>query len=64
MTWIRGESYISPSHVVALYRENVLVNGVWRWRAKTLCGRTITGHSGESCFPPECLTCRKVWEKG
>jgi hypothetical protein len=59
MQWIRKD-YDSPTHEVATERERVYENGEWSFRAKTLCGRTITGRSGGTAFRVDCLACRRV----
>lgn len=56
--WIRKD-YESTEHEVGGERERVIVNGEYKWKARTLCGRTIVGVSGGSAFQPECLRCQK-----
>lgn len=60
--WI-AKDYESPTHEVAFDRERVIVNGEYRWQAKTLCGRTVTGRSGGSVFPPDCRACQRAIAK-
>lgn len=67
MQWI-AKNYDSARHAVAEERERVLVEveiskdmvqSQWQWRAKTVCGRTVTGISGATSFAPDCKTCAR-----
>lgn len=60
--WIQKD-YDSPTHEIASWRERVIVKGEYRWQAKTLCGRTITGHSGGTAFQVDCKRCRSSADK-